>query len=54
LGIKIISEDEFIAMIGDNDTLPTTTAEVAPTKEVETKEKTSSQNTPQPIQGSLF
>jgi DNA ligase (NAD+) len=54
LGIKIISEDEFIAMIGDNDTLPTTTAEVAPTKEVEIKEKTSSQNTPQPIQGSLF
>ena len=54
LGIKIISEDEFIAMIGDNDTLPTTTAEVTPTKEVETKEKTSSQNTPQPIQGSLF
>ncbi|MBR5484116.1 MAG: NAD-dependent DNA ligase LigA [Alistipes sp.] len=54
LGIKIISEDEFIAMIGDNDTLPTTTAEVAPTKEVETKEKATSQNTTQPIQGSLF
>ena len=53
LGIKIISEDEFIAMIGGNDTLPTTT-EPTPTKEVETKEETTTPNTPQPIQGSLF
>lgn len=54
LGIKIISEDEFIAMIGGNDTLPTSTADVAPTKEAETKEEITLSNTPQPIQGSLF
>ncbi len=54
LGIKIISEDEFIAMIGGNDTLPTSTADVAPTKEAETKEEPIQANTPQPIQGSLF
>ena len=54
LGIKIISEDEFIAMIGGNDTLPTPTADVAPTKETETKEEITPSNTPQPIQGSLF
>ena len=54
LGIKIISEDEFIAMIGGNDTLPTSTADVAPTKETETKEEPIQANTPQPIQGSLF
>jgi DNA ligase (NAD+) len=53
LGINIISEDEFIEMIGGNDSLPTI-AEVAPTKEIETKEETTIQNTPQPIQGSLF
>ena len=54
LGIKIISEDEFIAMIGGNDTLPTSTADVAPTKGTETKEEITPSNTPQPIQGSLF
>ena len=54
LGIKIISEDEFIAMIGGNDTLPTPKADVAPTKETETKEEITPSNTPQPIQGSLF
>ena len=54
LGIKIISEDEFIAMIGGNDTLPTSKADVAPTKETETKEEITPSNTPQPIQGSLF
>lgn len=53
LGINIISEDEFIEMIGGNDSLPTI-AEVAPTKEIETKEETTIQNAPQPIQGSLF
>ena len=53
LGIKIISEDEFIAMIGGNDTLPTPTAEVTP-KEADTKEEPIQANTPQPIQGSLF
>ena len=53
LGIKIISEDEFIAMIGGNDTLPTPKAEVTP-KEAETKEEPIQANTPHPIQGSLF
>ena len=53
LGINIISEDEFIEMIGGNDSLPTI-AEVAPTKEIETKEEATIQNAPQPIQGSLF
>ena len=53
LGIKIISEDEFIAMIGSNDTLPTPKAEVTP-KEAETEEEPIQANTPQPIQGSLF
>ena len=53
LGIKIISEDEFIAMIGGNDTLPTPKAEVTP-KEAETEEEPIQANTPQPIQGSLF
>lgn len=53
LGIKIISEDEFIAMIGGNDTLPASTAEVTP-KESETKEEPIQANTPHPIQGSLF
>ena len=53
LGIKIISEDEFIAMIGGNDTLPTPKAEVTP-KEAETEEELIQANTPQPIQGSLF
>lgn len=53
LGIKIISEDEFIAMIGGNDTLPTSTAEVVTPNEVKEEEPTP-QSTPQPIQGSLF
>lgn len=53
LGIKIISEDEFIAMIGGNDTLPASKAEVTP-KEAETKEEPILANTPHPIQGSLF
>ncbi len=53
LGIKIISEDEFIAMIGGNDTLPTSTAEVVAPNEVKEEEPTP-QSTPQPIQGSLF
>ena len=53
LGIKIISEDEFIAMIGGNDTLPASTAEVVTPNEVKEEEPTP-QSTPQPIQGSLF
>ncbi len=53
LGIKIISEDEFIAMIGSNDTLPTSTVEVVAPNEVKEEEPTP-QSTPQPIQGSLF
>lgn len=53
LGIKIISEDEFIAMIGGNDTLPTSTVEVVAPNEVKEEEPTP-QSTPQPIQGSLF
>ena len=53
LGIKIISEDEFIAMIGGNDTLPTPTVEVIP-QEAETKDEPIQANAPQPIQGSLF
>ena len=53
LGIKIISEDEFVAMIGGNDTLPTPTVEVIP-QEAETKDEPIQANTPQPIQGSLF
>ena len=53
LGIKIISEDEFIAMIGGNDTLPTPKAEVVTPNEVKEEEPTP-QSTPHPIQGSLF
>ncbi|MBQ3198094.1 MAG: NAD-dependent DNA ligase LigA [Alistipes sp.] len=53
LGIKIISENEFIAMIGSNDTLPTSTVEVVAPNEVKEEEPTP-QSTPQPIQGSLF
>ncbi len=53
LGIKIISEDEFIAMIGSNDTLPTSTVEVVAPNEVKEEEPTP-QSTPHPIQGSLF
>lgn len=53
LGIKIISEDEFIAMIGGNDTLPTSTVEVVAPNEVKEEEPTP-QSTPHPIQGSLF
>ena len=53
LGIKIISEDEFIAMIGGNDTLPASTAEVVTPNEVKEEEPTP-QSTPHPIQGSLF
>ncbi len=53
LGIKIISEDEFIAMIGGNDTLPVSTTEVVTPNEVKEEEPTP-QSTPQPIQGSLF
>lgn len=53
LGIKIISEDEFIAMIGSNDTLPTSTVEVVAPNEVKEEEPTP-QSIPQPIQGSLF
>ena len=53
LGIKIISEDEFIAMIGGNDTQSASTAEVVTPNEVK-EEEPMPQHTPHPIQGSLF
>lgn len=42
LGVRIISEQEFVAMIGDSQTLPTVEPEPAPTQ------------TSAPIQGTLF
>ena len=53
LGIKIISEDEFIAMIGSDDTLKTITF-TTPIIENEQKEIHKETNNTQIIQGTLF
>ena len=56
LGIKIISEDEFIAMIGDTSQAEPSTPpqDIAPQPSATDKQQSKEESTPQPIQGSLF
>ena len=56
LGIKIISEDEFVAMIGDTTPAePLATPQEAATPPAATaKQPPKEENNPQPVQGSLF
>ena len=56
LGIKIISEDEFIAMIGDTSQAEPSTPpqDIAPQPSATDKQQSKEESAPQPIQGSLF